>query len=293
MNVESATVSSAKSSSSTSSSSSATATKESSASFKDELKNVKQQEVGATDAQEQNAQVEANSATEDQGLQNSQNNLSQQVSKEDLLTGRVEQIAANEELDVLNSLTELNTKIASINDLKSGSGKDSNRVEAKDELKNDIFTSMSMDNQDISFFLSLCQNEQMSAQASQIGVQSGSNQANFTEIKAEASSKTVQVSQAMLDALNESAKSGKSFRIDFDKDVSVIMRVDKDGALSANFIPGTAAVESYLKNNIAALRQTFEDKNIAYNELTYSDRRKDEQQQEKQQKQNNREKDNE
>lgn len=50
-----------------------------------------------------------------------------------------------------------------------------------------------------------------------------------------------------MDKLSESMKTNQPFRIDFDKDVSVIIKVNKDGSLAANFIPGDKAVEQYLK----------------------------------------------
>ncbi len=111
---------------------------------------------------------------------------------------------------------------------------------------------------------------------------SENNQIQFQEIKAEATQKTVAVTQTLLDSLNESMKTNKPFRIDFGDDIAVIMKVDKDGILSANFIPGSSAVENYLRGNIGYLRQSFEEQNLDYNELSYT------RQENKKQKQNNR-----
>ena len=82
-------------------------------------------------------------------------------------------------------------------------------------------------------------------------------------------------------------KTNKAFRIDFDKDISVVMRVDKDGNLNANFIPGDKAVEAYLRNNISYLKQRFEEQNISYGELTYSKHKRQDQDEEKQDKKEN------
>ena len=76
-------------------------------------------------------------------------------------------------------------------------------------------------------------------------------------------------------------KNNKPFRIDFDKNISVIIKVNKDGSLSANFIPGDKAVEQYLRNNISTLKQRFDEENLAYSELSYSNSNKREQRQKK------------
>ena len=76
-----------------------------------------------------------------------------------------------------------------------------------------------------------------------------------------------------MNKLADSMKNNQAFRIDFDKDVSVIIKVNKDGSLMANFIPGDKAVEQYLKNNIASLRQRFDEQNLQYSQLSYSNSR--------------------
>ena len=89
--------------------------------------------------------------------------------------------------------------------------------------------------------------------------------------------KNVQVSSVLMEKLSESMKTNQPFRIDFDKDVSVIIKVNKDGSLAANFIPGDKAVEQYLRNNIASLRQRFDDQNLPYSELSYSNQNRQQQ----------------
>ena len=97
----------------------------------------------------------------------------------------------------------------------------------------------------------------------------------------------IKVSSVLMEKLSESMKTNKPFRIDFDKDISVIIKVNKDGSLSANFIPGDKAVEQYLRNNISSLKQRFDDENIQYSELSYSSSNNKEQQRHK--KENNNE----
>jgi len=85
---------------------------------------------------------------------------------------------------------------------------------------------------------------------------------------------TAKASAALIEALKESSKTHQPFRIDFDKDVSVILQVDKAGKINANFIPGDKAVENYLRNNIEFLKQRFNEENIAYGDLNYSQSRR-------------------
>lgn len=141
---------------------------------------------------------------------------------------------------------------------------------------------INMSDSDANFFANLVQNTDMSMKsiASQISDAMVNNSQNVQ--------KNVQVSSVLMDKLSESMRTNQPFRIDFDKDVSVILKVNKDGSLAANFIPGDKAVEQYLRNNISFLRQRFDDQNLPYSELSYSNSR---QQQEK--RKNNKENSNE
>lgn len=127
------------------------------------------------------------------------------------------------------------------------------------------YTSIQMSDNDAMFFANLVKNTDMSMQSVagefQKILQSGLVQQAQSSAKASA---------ALIVALQESSKTNQPFRIDFDKDVSVILKVDKDGNINANFIPGDKAVEAYLRNNIEFLKQRFNEENIAYGELNYS-----------------------
>ncbi len=140
-------------------------------------------------------------------------------------------------------------------------------------ISNDIYTSapkidyssISMSDNDAEFFANLVSKTDMSMQSI-----AGEFQKSLQSGKIEQVQKAAQVSATLLEALSESMKTNKAFRIDFDKDVSVVMRVDRDGSINANFIPGDKAVEAYLKNNISYLKQRFDEQNLSYGELTYS-----------------------
>ena len=81
--------------------------------------------------------------------------------------------------------------------------------------------------------------------------------------------KTVEVTNQLTSLIEKAQKTQKPVRISFDNDVSVIIKIDKQGKVSAEFIPGSLEVENYLKNNIAALRQKFDEQNLPYNDLLY------------------------
>ena len=105
------------------------------------------------------------------------------------------------------------------------------------------------------------------------------------EFGSESVQKAAMVSKTLLNALANTAKTGQAVRIDFGNDVAVVMRINKDGSIMANFIPGDKAVEEYLKNNIEILKQRFEEEDIKYSQRSYSNH----QQKERKQQENNKE----
>ena len=72
-----------------------------------------------------------------------------------------------------------------------------------------------------------------------------------------------------MNAIETAAKTNKPLRFDFGQDASVILRIGKDGKLSADFIPNDKAMETILKNALPELRAKFEEENIPYNQLNY------------------------
>ena len=77
------------------------------------------------------------------------------------------------------------------------------------------------------------------------------------------------LSDKFLYLLRDSIINKKVFRIDFDNEISVIIKIDKDGKLSAKFLTNDESVETYFKHNIHLLRQKFEELNVRYGEITY------------------------
>ncbi len=81
--------------------------------------------------------------------------------------------------------------------------------------------------------------------------------------------KTLEVSKTLFSALEQASKTGKAVRLDFGQDTSVILRIGKDGKLSADFVPNEKAMEAVLRNALPQLKAKFEEQNIPYGELNY------------------------
>lgn len=132
----------------------------------------------------------------------------------------------------------------------------------------DFSNSISMTQNDADFFINLTQKNDVSMQNIVAQAQNMvNNGAETKEVK-----QNMQVSQTLLNALSNSRETNQPVRIDFDQNVSVILRVNKDGVISANFIPGDKAVEQYLRTNIDSLKATFAENDLPYSDLSYSNR---------------------
>jgi hypothetical protein len=129
-------------------------------------------------------------------------------------------------------------------------------------------SNVTMTQADAEFFVNLTQTNDVSAQNIVAQAQSLlSGGAEASQVK-----QSSQISQTLLNALMAAKENNQPLRIDFDQNVSVILRVGKDGALAANFIPGDKAVEQYLRNNIETLKNTFRENDLPYSDLSYSNR---------------------
>jgi hypothetical protein len=130
------------------------------------------------------------------------------------------------------------------------------------------YSAVKMSDTDAKFFADLVANTDMTANSVAAEFEKQIQNGNIKMVQS-----TAKASLALIEALKQSAKNHQAFRIDFDKDISVVLQVDRGGKINANFIPGDAAVENYLRNNIESLRHRFTEENIAYGELGYSQRR--------------------
>ena len=227
-----------------------------------------------TEKTEQKQNDTVQNENKEQSNSQNQNSGQQQHSENQLLS---DEIAEMLRLNTISRTGEVN----SIQEMKFVS-----------EVSKDVYTekpaidysTITMSDDDAKFFVNLVTKTDMSMQSIASEFQKALDVSNVKQVQ-----KTAKVSSALMEALSDSMKNNKSFRIDFDKDVSVVMRVDKNGNLNANFIPGDKAVEAYLRNNISYLKQRFDEQDLPYNELTYSRHRN----QGQNEKRNNKEKDNE
>lgn len=163
--------------------------------------------------------------------------------------------------------------------LETANSKKTSKSNSASAAKKAEEKAIKMTEADAKFFQNLVENNSQVAQDAK--ATDMANQATLKDIEETHSAK---VSKSLLNALKESQETNKSFRVDFDKNLSVILKVNRAGKISAEFLPGDAAVEQYLKSNIPLLKQKFNDEGLEYENLSYRDQsRKD-----KEEKRNNR-----
>jgi len=124
---------------------------------------------------------------------------------------------------------------------------------------------------DAQFFLNLTQSNDVSTRNIMTQAQNMLN----SGVDSKQVAQNFKISQTLLNALSEARQNNQPLRIDFDQNVAVILRFGKDGAIAANFIPGDKAVEQYLKSNIQSLRTSFDEQNLPYSDLSYSNASKE------------------
>ena len=90
------------------------------------------------------------------------------------------------------------------------------------------------------------------------------------KITLECNEKQINATQSLINMLSTSYETKKPIRLDFDENVTVVLKLDHKGQIQAHFIPGSPDVEAYLKQNIPSLKQIFDSENINYSYLGYS-----------------------
>ena len=221
-------------------------------SFKDELKVQDKKTETKTSTAVKEKEVENETAAVDKNtVENKEKTAEQEknATKNNLDKKQTMSMIKSDDEELYNSISELNKKIETMTELNSmkidqmqGIVERNQYLDTSLNEKSELCKTISLDKTDATFFLNLVDNQTMTAQGMQShDINSHLQQMNFTEVKAEALQKTVDISPTLLNALNESMQTNKPFRIDFDKDVAVIMKVDRNGVLSANFIPGSTA----------------------------------------------------
>lgn len=129
------------------------------------------------------------------------------------------------------------------------------------------YDSLMISQEDALFFINLTQEGQFSVENTPAG--DFKNLMQIQVAQTSVTQKTVEVTNQLTALIEKAQNTQKPVRITFDNDVSVIIKIDKHGKVTAEFIPGSLEVENYLRNNISALRQKFDEQNLPYNDLFY------------------------
>jgi len=130
-----------------------------------------------------------------------------------------------------------------------------------------MYDTLNMSLEDAKFFINLTQEGQFSVTTTEQGKLSSIIQTNIAQNTV--TQKTVEVTNQLTTLIEKAQNTQKPVRIAFDNDVSVILRIDKNGKVTAEFIPGSLEAENFLRNNISSLRQKFDEQNLPYNDLLY------------------------
>ena len=241
-------------------------TDSSSSSFKDEMDKVSSENSKDKASDNKSDEVAEKKNTEDNSIKD---NIKNEEDDNNNLTinGQIEyeKFASMSLLDansmLQNNIYQMTNREATVMTVELSSVEDN----SNDSL---MFNSLSMTQADAEFFDNLTQNNDVSMQNITTQAQNLLNQGtDVREVQ-----QNVKISETLLNALNTAKENNQPLRIDFDQNIAVILRVGKDGALAANFIPGDKAVEQYLRNNIESLKNTFRENDLPYSDLSYSNR---------------------
>ena len=137
------------------------------------------------------------------------------------------------------------------------------KVDAKTGIKIENivkFDSIIMNQADVEVFSSLVNNTEL----------------NLNELTSESVQKSVQISKTLADMLVKAKETNQPLRIDFDNNISVIIKISRDGKISADFLPSSQVAEAYLKENLPLLRQKFDENGIKYDDLNQRERKNQE-----------------
>lgn len=233
-------------------------------SFKDEMNKVSTKEQASSEKN-----VSETSEKKESVKSNNDKSQNDQGSETDLV------LEGSADYSKFASMAVLDANSMLTNDIRQVMGLGTAAVEETDNLFNskgfmtlDFTKSLFLSESDANFFLKLTKNNDVSVANITTQAQTMlNNGAEFAEVK-----QNVQISQTLLDAISKARENNQPLRIDFDQNISVILRINKEGVVSANFIPGDKAVEQYLRNNISNLKATFDEQDLPYSDLSYSNR---------------------
>jgi hypothetical protein len=97
--------------------------------------------------------------------------------------------------------------------------------------------------------------------------------------------KSLGVSKGLQELLESAYKTQRPIRIDLTDTASIILRMGKDGRVSAEFLPSDQAADLYFRQNLQELKSRLESKQLPYGELVVRDwKQRGNQQQQEQEK---------
>lgn len=140
------------------------------------------------------------------------------------------------------------------------------KVDSKSGMVEDTivkYDTLIMNEADVDVFANLVQNGEV----------------DINKLTTDAANKSTQVSKTLADMLAKAMEDNKPIRIEFDNNISVIIRVSREGKLTADFLPSSQVAEAYLKENLPILKQKFDNENIEYDELNQRERREQDREQ--------------
>lgn len=145
-------------------------------------------------------------------------------------------------------------------------GNDELRYSLSENLKPSFrYDVLTMDKDDAEFFAD-------AINKNEIAINQNAGCAEIFKVSPDSSetvAKSSQISKTLVNMLADAMNTSKPVRIDFGNNIGVILRVDRNGKVSADFIPSDKVAEQYLKNNLAYLKDSFDRQEIPYNKLTY------------------------
>ncbi len=251
------------------------------ASFKDEISKVSEKENKDVKSSDNDKNTKADKKLEAKSDKKELSSVKQDKKQQSYIedNSKMKEYVMNAQLSMNNANMMLTNDIQQMIE----STATSNAINSKNwtiGLGNGETSNLKMTESDADFFITLTQSENVNLASVQAQAQNMvNNGADVSDIK-----QNVQVSQTLLNALSEARENNQPIRIDFDQNISVILRVGRDGAISAQFIPGDKAVEQYLRNNIDSLKSSFDEQDLPYSELSYSNSSKEQNQRRREEK---------
>jgi len=157
------------------------------------------------------------------------------------------------------------SKIDKINEFKNLNDK----KEISSKHKETVINLDHITPQDMNFFKTMLENPSMTIN----GVNSQNLQVNYSvqNINNQISYKSAGVSKGLFNLIENSFKSQKPVRVDFNGNSSVILKMNNEGKLIAEFISNDKAMEYVLKNSLPSLKERLDAEGITYEEISYKE----------------------